>query len=108
MRPAARLHRFTDGYTPSRPRKNRNFQHEKEKVMTSTTIKVDGMSCSGCSSQVGRLLSELPGVTKADVELASGLAQVEFDAGKVDHEALLTVIRDAGFGARISAAGIPG
>jgi copper chaperone len=76
--------------------------------MTTATIKVDGMSCGGCSSRVGTLLKELPGVTKADVELASGLAQVEFDAAKVDHQALLTVIRDAGFGARISAAGIPG
>ncbi|MDR2032512.1 MAG: heavy-metal-associated domain-containing protein, partial [Azoarcus sp.] len=54
-----------------------------------------------CSSRVGRLLSELPGVTKADVELASGLAQVEFDADQIDHEALLTVIRDAGFQANI-------
>jgi copper chaperone CopZ len=74
----------------------------KGNEMATTTIKVDGMSCAGCSSRVGRLLLELSGVTKADVELASGLAQVEFDAGKVNHEALLTVIRDAGFGARIS------
>ncbi|MDR2091773.1 MAG: heavy-metal-associated domain-containing protein [Azoarcus sp.] len=71
--------------------------------MTTTTIKVDGMSCGGCSSRVGKLLTELPGVTKADVELSSGLAQVEFDASQVNHEALLTVIRDAGFGARIPA-----
>jgi copper chaperone CopZ len=44
-------------------------------------------------------------VAKAEVELSSGLAQVEFDAGKVDHAALLTVIRDAGFEANISAGG---
>jgi copper chaperone len=76
--------------------------------MTTTTIQVDGMSCGGCSSRVGRLLTELPGVTKADVELSSGLARVEFDAAKVGHEALLTVIRDAGFGARIPEAGVSG
>ncbi|MDR0673419.1 MAG: heavy-metal-associated domain-containing protein [Zoogloeaceae bacterium] len=70
-------------------------------MMTTTTIKVDGMSCGGCSSRVGKLLAELPGVAQADVERSSGLARVEFDAAKVGHEALLTVIRDAGFGASI-------
>jgi copper chaperone len=69
--------------------------------MTTTTIKVDGMSCGGCSSRVGRLLKELPGVTNAEVELSSGLARVEFDDAQVGQDALLTVIRDAGFGARI-------
>jgi copper chaperone CopZ len=69
--------------------------------MATTTIKVDGMSCAGCSRKLIRRFGDLPGVTKAEVELASGLAQVEFDAAKVGHEALLTVIRDAGFGARI-------
>jgi copper chaperone len=59
------------------------------------------MSCGGCSSRVSRLLSELPGVAKAEADLASGLAQVEFDAGKISHETLLTVIREAGFEAQI-------
>jgi copper chaperone CopZ len=64
------------------------------------------MSCGGCSSRVGRLLSELPGVTKAEVDLASGLAQVGFDDGKVGQDALLKVIRDAGFEARIADASL--
>jgi copper chaperone len=62
------------------------------------------MSCGGCSSRVGKLLAELPGVTKASVELEPGLAQVEFDDARVDLDALLTVIRDAGFEARTPAA----
>jgi copper chaperone CopZ len=74
--------------------------------MTSTRIKVDGMSCGGCSSKVGRLLTELPGVIQAEVDLASGLAQVEFDDGKLGQDALLKVIRDAGFEARVVKAGL--
>jgi copper chaperone len=76
--------------------------------MTSTTIKVDGMSCGGCSSRVNRLLSEYPGVTKASVELKPGLAQVEFDDAQVNLEALLTIIRDAGFQASLPATGLSG
>jgi copper chaperone len=75
--------------------------------MTSTTIKVDGMSCGGCSSRVGKLLAELPGVKKAEVELKPGLARVEFDDARVNLETLLTVIRDAGFGARIPETELP-
>ncbi|MDR2626138.1 MAG: heavy-metal-associated domain-containing protein [Zoogloeaceae bacterium] len=69
--------------------------------MTTTTIQIDGMTCKCCSSGVGKRLTELPGVKKADVDLASGRARVEFDASQTSHEALLAVIRGAKFKARV-------
>ncbi|MDR0673446.1 MAG: heavy-metal-associated domain-containing protein [Zoogloeaceae bacterium] len=70
--------------------------------MATTTIQIDGISCDGCSSQISRLLKERSSVTKSDVELSSVLTQVEFDAAQIGREALLAVIRDAGFGTRIA------
>jgi Cd2+/Zn2+-exporting ATPase len=49
----------------------------------------------------------LPGVTKVDVELASGRARVKFDDGQTRHEAMLAVIRDAKYKARILEVDIP-
>jgi copper chaperone len=65
--------------------------------METTTIKVDGMSCGGCTASVTKVLSELPGVARVEVTLTPGQATVEFDAGQVDRAALCAAIEDAGF-----------
>ena len=65
--------------------------------METTTIKVGGMSCGGCTASVTKVLSETPGVAKADVQLSPGQATVEFDPAKVTREALCAAIDDAGF-----------
>lgn len=65
--------------------------------METTTIKITGMSCGGCTASVTKVLSEIPGVAKADVQLAPGQATVEFDPAKVTREDLCAAIDDAGF-----------
>jgi copper chaperone len=65
--------------------------------METTTIKIEGMSCGGCTASVTKVLSETPGVAKAEVQLSPGQATVEFDPAKVSREALCAAIDDAGF-----------
>ncbi|MDX9995014.1 MAG: heavy-metal-associated domain-containing protein [Rhodocyclaceae bacterium] len=65
--------------------------------METTTIKISGMSCGGCTASVTKVLSETPGVVKAEVQLTPGQATVEFDAAQVTREALCAAIDDAGF-----------
>ncbi|MEW6164122.1 MAG: heavy-metal-associated domain-containing protein [Pseudomonadota bacterium] len=68
--------------------------------METTTIKVAGMSCGGCTASVTKVLTELPGVAKAEVVLEPGQATVEFDAAQVTRAALCAAIEDAGFEAQ--------
>lgn len=65
--------------------------------METTTIKISGMSCGGCTASVTRVLSETPGVARAEVQLSPGQATVEFDPSKVTRAALCAAIDDAGF-----------
>ena len=65
--------------------------------METTTIKITGMSCGGCTSSVTKVLSETPGVAKAEVQLSPGQATVEFDPATVTRAVLCAVIDDAGF-----------
>lgn len=65
--------------------------------METTTIKIKGMSCGGCTASVTKVLTETAGVAKADVQLSPGQATVEFDPAKVTREALCAAIEDAGF-----------
>ncbi|MEW6292277.1 MAG: heavy-metal-associated domain-containing protein [Pseudomonadota bacterium] len=65
--------------------------------METTTIKITGMSCGGCTASVTKVLSETPGVAQAEVQLSPGQATVEFDPAKVTRTALCAAIEDAGF-----------
>ena len=67
--------------------------------MEDTVIKIGGMSCQGCVSNIGGVLSGLPGVVSAEVSLEAGEARVAFDAQTVSRQALVAAIEDAGFDA---------
>jgi copper chaperone len=65
--------------------------------METTVLKVSGMSCGGCVKSVTKVLTELPGVVKAEVQLSPGEARVEFDPARVTREAMKQAVDDAGF-----------
>ena len=48
-----------------------------EGVGTTHTLRVQGMDCAGCAVAVRKALEAVPGVRKADVDFAAGLALVE-------------------------------
>jgi copper chaperone CopZ len=63
-----------------------------------TALSIKGMTCSGCASTVTRVLSQVPGVISAEVDLANARAFVE---GPVQPEALVAAAEAAGFDAQI-------
>jgi copper chaperone CopZ len=62
-------------------------------------LSISGMTCGGCANTLTRVLSRVPGVTHAEVDLASGRAQV---LGMVRPDELLDAVRSAGYGAVVS------
>jgi copper chaperone CopZ len=60
------------------------------------TLSITGMTCSGCANTVKRVLSRLPGVTRAEVDHTSGRATV---SGTARPEDLVAAVRAAGYGA---------
>ncbi len=65
--------------------------------MENVRLKVKGMTCGGCQAAVQRALSGVAGVAKAQVDLAGGLATVEYDPAKANPEALKKAVVGAGF-----------
>ena len=61
-------------------------------------IKVTGMSCEHCVGAVRRALESVPGASRVQVDLASGLARVE---GTAEAEVLRQAVVEAGYGAEI-------
>lgn len=75
----------------------RNSNHETGEALV---LSVSGMTCGGCANTLTRVLSRVPGVTRAEVDLASGRAKV---LGTARGDELLAAVRRAGYGAEISA-----
>ena len=64
--------------------------------MTTSTYTVTGMTCDHCVSAVTQELSDITGVTKVSIELASGQVTVESDAA-VDQAAVAAAVDEAGY-----------
>jgi len=61
---------------------------------------VNGMTCSHCVLSVREEVSEIPGVSSVDVDLASGRLHV---AGSgIRDDAVLTAVADAGYAAVVA------
>ena len=65
--------------------------------MDTITIKVNGMTCSGCVASVTRVLEEIDGVGKVDVSLDRKQATIDYEPGRVNPARLRSAIEDAGY-----------
>ena len=68
--------------------------------MTTTTLKVTGMTCNHCVMAVTKALKSVPGVESADVSLAQAQAVVQGDA---DRQAMITAVKEEGYEAALQA-----
>ena len=66
--------------------------------MTRTEIKVTGMTCAMCAKAIEKALTQVEGVTAAQVNLGKETASVEYDQARVKLADLEGAIRDAGYG----------
>ncbi|WP_295072959.1 heavy metal translocating P-type ATPase [Tabrizicola sp.] len=66
----------------------------------SQELSIEGMTCASCVARVERALKAVPGVTLANVNLATETARVE---GTVDPAALLQAVKAVGYEAHIAA-----
>ncbi|MBO4763578.1 MAG: heavy-metal-associated domain-containing protein [Candidatus Methanomethylophilaceae archaeon] len=67
--------------------------------MVNTVLKIEGMMCEGCVSNVKSALEAVDGVASADVNLKKGTATVSHDG--VPQEKLIGAVVDAGFRASV-------
>lgn len=63
-------------------------------MMSETVLKIDGMTCMHCKTEVEKVFIEVPGVTDAQVDLIKKQAMV---AGMADLTAMVTAVDEAGF-----------
>ncbi|MFQ9264043.1 MAG: heavy-metal-associated domain-containing protein [Clostridia bacterium] len=65
--------------------------------MKETNLKIEGMHCAGCSTRLEKVLNNLEGVEKAQVNLQEKKATIKYDENKISLESIKEAIEDAGF-----------
>lgn len=70
---------------------------------TSIDVNITGMTCAACSARIEKGLARLPGVTRANVNLALEAGHIEYVAGTLKGSDLIHKIRQLGYKAHIKA-----
>lgn len=60
-------------------------------------LRIGGMHCASCSSRIERIISGMPGVKEASVNLGAESGRFVFDPARVTQRALRHAIHEAGF-----------
>jgi copper chaperone CopZ len=72
--------------------------------MQTEIVKVTGMTCGGCISNVTHALKAVSGVSDVNVSLSAGEATVKFDERVTSPEKLKSAVKGAGYGVDTNAA----
>jgi copper chaperone len=75
----------------------------EELTMATATLKVTGMTCGHCVKAVTEALQSQNGVSRAEVDLTAGRAQVEYDESRVTPRELANVVTEEGYAAEETA-----
>jgi len=77
----------------------RRTRPEKPRERT-IELALEGMTCAACATRIEKTLNRLQGV-RASVNFATETAQVHFEPGQADLDALIEAVRKAGYDARL-------
>lgn len=69
--------------------------------ITTTTIKVEGMTCGACTSAIETGFKDVQGLKHFSISLLAGRAMIQHDADIITPEALAEIIEDRGFDATV-------
>lgn len=67
-------------------------------ALENVTLSITGMTCAACATRIEKNIAKVPGVQKANVNLATEKASVTYDPTKASVEDLITKIKKTGYG----------
>jgi copper chaperone CopZ len=74
-----------------------NFKGEPKTV----TLKITGMTCSGCSNHISSALSKKDGILAQEVKFPGDVAIVKYDPDKITEKEIIATIEKAGYKAEV-------
>lgn len=72
-----------------------------EVPLVKKTLLIEGMTCAACSTRVEKALNKIEGVTRANVNLSTNKAVVEYPSGLIDDRTLISTVEKTGYKAEV-------
>jgi Cu+-exporting ATPase len=69
----------------------------KERTMANKVLTIEGMTCAACARAVERAAKKLPGVTEANVNLATEKLTISFNEGELTVRTIQNAVEKAGY-----------
>lgn len=66
-------------------------------------VKVTGMTCAGCASQLHKALAKREGILENEMKYPGNVAVIKYDPAKVSQAEIVSLIQKAGYKAEIVA-----
>jgi len=64
---------------------------------TTTRFTIEGMTCSACTTRVQKAVNALPGIASVAIDLATGLATIDYNVAKTTRDEIRQAIISAGY-----------
>lgn len=68
--------------------------------MSTQTLKLSGLHCTGCAANIDLTLEDLPGINSTNTSYAKMETQVEFDETKISLTEIISHIEKMGYQAK--------
>ncbi len=65
--------------------------------MKKEVIKISGMHCTACATNISKNLQKAEGINSAQVNFSTESARIEFDEAKVDSDQIKKIVKDSGY-----------
>ena len=65
--------------------------------MTTKQLKIGGMYCAACSANLERVLNRRKGILSATVNIATEMANIQYDEAVIGMEGITQMVENAGF-----------
>lgn len=73
----------------------------RKAILTTSTLKIDGMHCQGCASGITNQLKKLEGVKTVSISAARKEGTVQYDPSRLKPADLVARVKKAGFTASV-------
>ncbi|MEK6582768.1 MAG: heavy metal-associated domain-containing protein [Nitrospirota bacterium] len=67
------------------------------KTLKQVNIQVEGISCTGCATDIETILRNTDGILDAKVIYATGMIKIEYDPSEIKTDQIFSIVKKIGF-----------
>lgn len=88
-------------FKPQTTASNQNVKQQPQSETKTVTLKITGMTCSGCANHISEAVKKTDGVLEQEVKYLGDVATVKYDPSKTNEDKIMATIVKVGYKAEV-------